>query len=170
MMRLMIWIAATASALLALPAAAGVCTDDPKFREQDFTVGEWDVFAGERKTADVSMKRILNGCVIEERWTVAPGREGNGVGLFNWSPLLKNWVYHWATDNGSTTSFRGQLIKPGEMRYVTEKPLPDGRTRLRHWTLNANPDGSIRELSVGTEDGGKTWTTEYDLKWVRKKQ
>jgi hypothetical protein len=35
----------------------------------------------------------------------------------------------------------------------------------RHWAA----DGTIRELSVGTEDGGTTWTTEYDLKWVRRK-
>lgn len=159
----------TAAAFLALPAAAGVCQDDPKFREQDFTVGEWDVFAGSAKTAEVSMTLILNDCVIEERWRVPQGRDGNGIGVFNWSPLLKRWVYHWATDTGGTTSFLGTLIKPGEMRYVTEKPLPDGRTRLRHWTLSANPDGSIRELAVGTEDGGKSWTTEYDLKWVRKK-
>jgi DNA repair exonuclease SbcCD nuclease subunit len=128
------------------------------------------LFAGDKKTAEVSMKLILNDCVIEERWTVLDAaRGGNGVGLFNYSPLLKNWGYYWATDTGATTSFRGSLIKPGEMRYVTERPLPNGKVRLRHWTLFANSDGTIRELSVGTEDGGTTWTTEYDLKWVRRK-
>jgi hypothetical protein len=158
--------------LLALPASvaaqsASTCRTDANYRAQDFTVGEWNVFSGTTKTAEVSMKLILNDCVIEERWTVAKG-DGNGVGLFSYSPLLKNWGYYWATDNGATTSFRGQLIKPGEIRYVTERPMPNGKTRLRHWTLSQNSDGSIRELSVGTEDGGATWITEYDLKWVRK--
>ena len=46
------------------------CRADSLFRQQDFTVGEWDVFAGNKKTAEVSMKLILNDCVIEERWTV----------------------------------------------------------------------------------------------------
>ena len=163
-------------AALVLGAAAAqaqsptTCKTDAKFREQDFTVGDWDVFAGDKKTAEVSMHLILNDCVIEERWNVSTGTAtGNGVGLFNYSPLLKNWGYHWATDSGATTSFRGALIKPGEMRYVTERPLPDGKTRLRHWTLFAMPDGTIRELAVGTEDGGARWTTEYDLKWVRKR-
>lgn len=168
---------AVLSSLLLIGAAtaaqaltAGVCRTDPKFREQDFTVGDWDVYSGDTKTAEVSMKLTLNDCVIEERWTVYKGRDdGNGVGLFNWSPLLKTWGYYWATDNGATTSFRGNLIKPGEMRYVTERPMPNGKVRLRHWTLSANPDGTIRELSVGTEDGGQTWSTEYDLKWVRQK-
>jgi hypothetical protein len=146
------------------------CRADSLFRQQDFTVGEWEVFAGDKKTAEVSMKLILNDCVIEERWMVLDAaRGGNGVGLFNYSPLLKNWGYYWATDTGATTSFRGSLIKPGEMRYVTERPLPNGKVRLRRWTLFAKSDGTIRELSVGTEDGGTTWTTEYDLKWVRRK-
>ena len=79
-----------------------------------------------------------------------------------------------ADDDGAATVFRGSLVKPGEMRYVTEKPLPGGpngekRVRLRHWTLSAMPDGTIRELAVGTEDGGQSWTTDYDLKWVRRK-
>jgi hypothetical protein len=150
--------------------AADTCKADARFREQDFTVGTWDVFAGADKTAEVSMTLILNDCVIEERWKVTNGRPtGNGTGLFNYSPLLKAWVYHWATDTGSTTTFRGSLIKPGEMRYITERPMPNGTTRLRHWTLAAQPDGTVRELAVGTEDGGKTWTTEYDLKWVRRR-
>jgi hypothetical protein len=167
--------AAAAFAALALFAAGAqaqtptTCKTEPKFREQDFTVGDWDVFAGDKKTAEVSMRLILNDCVIEERWKVTNGEPtGNGVGLFNYSPLLKNWGYYWATDNGGTTSFRGTLIKPGEMRFVTERPLANGKTRLRHWTLFAMPDGTIRELAVGTEDGGATWTTEYDLKWVRR--
>jgi hypothetical protein len=88
--------------------------------------------------------------------------------LFNYSRLLGSWGYTWATDDGAATAFRGNLIKPGEMRYVTEKPLPGGKVRLRHWTLYAMPDGTVRELAVGTEDGGKTWTTDYDLKWVRR--
>jgi hypothetical protein len=158
-----------ATAAQAQPAA-DTCKTDAKFREQDFTVGTWDVYSGENKTAEVTMALILNDCVIQETWKVTNGRPtGNGTGLFNYSPLLKDWGYYWATDNGATTSFRGTLIKPGEMRYVTERPMPDGKVRLRHWTLFAMPDGTIRELSQGTEDQGKTWTTEYDLKWVRKK-
>ncbi len=174
-MRLMILLIAT---MLAAPAAGQApppkptetCRADSLFRSQDFTVGHWDVFNGDKKTAEVTMTLILNDCVIEERWTVLdPSRGGNGVGLFNYSPLLKNWGYYWATDTGGTTSFRGSLIKPGQMRYVTERPMPNGKVRLRHWTLFANPDGTIRELSVGTEDGGTTWITEYDLKWVQRK-
>lgn len=168
-----------AAALLALsataaaqtpPSPADTCRSDAKFREQDFTLGSWDVYTGDRKTDEVNMSLILNDCVIEEHWKRADGRPtGNGIGLFNYSRLLGSWGYTWATDDGAATVFRGNLAKPGEMLYVTEKPLPGGKVRLRHWMLTLMPDGTIRELATGTEDGGKTWTTDYDLKWVRRK-
>ncbi len=163
--------------LLVVPAAAQApsnpaetCRKDAKFREQDFTLGSWDVYTGDKKTDEVTMTLILNDCAIEEHWTKKDGHPtGNGIGLFNYSALLGSWGYTWATDNGAATSFRGNLVKPGEMLYVTEKPLAGGKVRLRHWTLSLMADGTIRELATGTEDGGKTWTTDYDLKWVRRK-
>lgn len=169
--------AAALALVIAAPAAAQApanpaetCRKDAKFREQDFTLGSWDVYTGTTKTDEVTMTLILNDCVIEEHWKKTDGHPtGNGIGLFNYSRLLGSWGYTWATDDGAATVFRGNLVKPGEMRYVTEKPLPGGKVRLRHWTLYAMPDGTVRELAIGTEDGGKTWTTDYDLKWVRKK-
>lgn len=170
------WTAAILAALglfaasTATAQTADTCKNDPKFREQDFTLGNWDVYTGDTKTDEVTMTLILNDCAIEEHWTNTDGKPtGKGIGLFNYSRLLGSWGYSWATDDGAATVFRGSLIKPGEMRYVTEKPLPDGKVRLRHWTLYAMPGGTIRELSIGSNDGGKTWTTDYDLTWVRKK-
>lgn len=62
------------------------------------------------------------------------------------------------------------MTKLGEMLYTTVKPPPNGVMRLRHWTLNVLPDGRIRELSAGSNDDGKTWTTEYELFWTKKPQ
>jgi hypothetical protein len=176
MHRRLLATAFAALGLMAAPASAQTagpvqtCKADAKFREQDFTVGTWDVFAAGKKAAEVSMALVLEDCAIEEHWTVTDGRpNGNGIGLFTYSRLLGSWGYSWATDAGAATGFRGSQTRPGEMLYVTEKPLPGGKVRLRHWTLTAQPDGTIRELSVGSEDGGATWMTEYDLKWVRQK-
>jgi hypothetical protein len=159
-------------ALLATPFAASAqapaACGDPLYQGQDFSVGHWDVLNAGKKTAEVLMEKALDGCAITEHWTVPAGKKGNGIGLFVYSALLKGWSYLWASDTGSTTAFTGSITKPGEILYVTEKPLGDGKVRLRHWTLTLQPDGTVRELSVGTEDQGKTWTTEYDLLWVKK--
>lgn len=170
MRRVLLAAASVASvSMLSAPAAAQApgCTD-AIYAGQDFTVGEWDVYNGDKKSAEVKMEKVLDGCAIHETWTVPQGKKGNGLGIFVYSSLLKGWSYLWASDTGATTSFIGQIIKPGEIRYVTEKPLGEGKVRLRHWSLIQQPDGRVRELSVGTEDGGATWTTEYDLYWVKK--
>ncbi len=170
-MRTLVFLAALAAAAW-LPMAPAVAQNaacaDPLYAAQDFTVGTWDVYSNGKKSAEVKMEQVLDSCAIHETWTVEPGRKGNGLGLFVYSSLLKGWSYLWASDTGATTAFTGQVIRPGEIRYVTEKPLGDGKVRLRHWSLIQLPDGKVRELSVGTEDRGATWTTEYDLLWVKK--
>ncbi|WP_226632017.1 hypothetical protein [Novosphingobium profundi] len=154
------------------PPAADICRENPAFRAQDFTLGDWDVYAGETRIARVTLEPILESCAIEETWTVTGGRtRGNGLGIFNYSALLGHWMYHWVTDDGASTTFTGEPTGPGAIRYVTRKPLGEGplgekRVRLRHWTLTRTGDGGIRELSVGSEDDGATWEVEYDLHWV----
>jgi hypothetical protein len=56
------------------------------------------------------------------------------------------------------------------MLYVTQRPTESGGTRLRHWTLTLQPDRSIDELSMGSDDGGKTWVKEYELVWKKPAQ
>jgi hypothetical protein len=53
------------------------------------------------------------------------------------------------------------------MVYLTQRPTDRGGTRVRHWTLAQQADHSIDELSVGSEDGGKTWIKDYELVWKK---
>lgn len=155
-------------AMAAEPEAKPVaCADDANYQQHAFTVGKWDVLYGTIKAAEVRMEPVLKGCAINETWTQMGGRPGDGHGLFTYSRQLKSWHYLWAADNGNATSFNGVMTKPGEMLYVMSFPLPQGGKRIRHWTLTLQPDGHVRELSRGSDDDGKTWTTEYDLTWVK---
>jgi hypothetical protein len=161
-------------ALLASPAVAQTpaapppsCAADPMFRQQDFTIGSWDVSRNGQKNAEVHMERVLGGCAIQEHWMVPAGKNGAGIGLFTYSRVLRAWTYAWAADTGAATMFTGQALSPTEIRYDTERALPNGGKRVRHWTLSLLPDGRIRELSVGSDDNGATWTTEYELFWTK---
>jgi len=143
------------------------CTDRI-YNAQDFSLGHWDVYMDGKKIAEVIMEKKLDGCTISERWIAPEGQKGNGLGLFVYSSLVKAWHYLWTSDTGATTAFSGQITKPNEILYITEKPLENGKKRLRHWTLSLLPNGNVREFSVGTEDQGQSWTTEYDVLWVKK--
>jgi hypothetical protein len=57
----------------------------------------------------------------------------------------------------------------GEMRYVLERPMRNGGTLIRHMTFTPHGEGKVRQFSQASTDGGKTWNTEYDFLYVRKK-
>lgn len=122
------------------------CSQDPIFAQQDFTIGHWDVYTDGKKSAEVRMEKTLKGCAIHETWTPSDGKPGNGLGLFTYSRLLKSWGYFWVADTGTTTAFTGSLQGPGNIRYVTEAPLPNGGKRLRHWSLILQPTAPCASL------------------------
>jgi len=140
------------------------CDKDPAYSQQDFTLGTWDVFNKDKKIAQVSMEKALNGCAVRETWkSVNP--TGNGMGLFTYSRALKQWKYFWVADTAATTDFNGDFKAANDVLYVTEIPQADGGKRVRHWSLTLLPDGTVREFSVGSSDGQKTWMNEYELIW-----
>ncbi len=147
-------------------AQSGDACAAPEFHQLDFWIGEWEVFSGEDgpKSADVVIEPVLGDCALHEIWTGArPG--GNGRGLATYDRRTGEWQYFWASAGGSMSVWTGKLIDGTEMRFVREQPDPDGRTRLRHWSLIDLPDGRVRELSLASLDGGRNWETEYDLYW-----
>jgi hypothetical protein len=139
----------------------------PEFRQLDFWTGNWEVFNKDKKLSEVTIEKILNDCGLAETWTAA-GTGNDGRGLSSYDALTKKWEYFWVAANGYMSHWTGALLG-NEMRFVREQPNPKGGTRLRHWSLFSLPDGKVRELSLGSTDGGKTWTTEYDFTWIRKK-
>jgi hypothetical protein len=164
----MTWASAPAHSAYAQAPSPPACKDDPKHRELDFWAGEWEVADKTgKKSADVTIAKILNDCGLHEDWRSVRSPNGHGQGLAAYNRLTDKWGYFWISGSGSTTDFDGNLVKPGEMQFVVEQPTAKG-TRLRHWTLFALPDGRVRELSLGSDDAGKTWAEEYDLYWTRK--
>ncbi|MBK6491329.1 MAG: hypothetical protein IPF97_06365 [Sphingomonadales bacterium] len=138
--------------------------EDGIHRSQDFTVGHWDMYDGEEKIAEFVNDLVLGGRAISQRMDIAAG--GSAIGLTAYSPALKVWHYLLTSDVGITTLFTGIVTSPGDA-HTTQAPLDDGRTKHRKWSLTLKPDGNVRELSVASEDDSQTWTTEYDLLWVK---
>lgn len=148
---------------------ADLCSKDPRFRGEDFALGDWTVYGRHGKQiAAVNMRRVLNGCAILETWNVSGKRKvGNVRGLFAFSSILGGWLYAFSTDYAENNYFIGRIVKPGEALYHTTVKEPDGRIRLRRWSLSLETNGEIVEQSVGSNDGGKSWSKEYELTWKR---
>jgi len=52
------------------------------------------------------------------------------------------------------------------MVYHSDQPQQDGKPYERRLTFTPLPGHRVRQLSQGTADGGRTWTTEYDFIYV----
>lgn len=147
--------------------AAEPCKDpaNPQYRQLDFWVGEWDVFAGKQKVGESSVQLILNDCVVLENWRGLQG--GSGKSLNKYNNVTKEWEQFWVSDSGTTNYFKGTLVD-GAMRYTLEMPGPSGGTLMRHLTFTPLDGGKVRQFSERSIDGGKTWATEYDFVYVKK--
>ena len=132
------------------------------WRQLDFWVGSWDVYdrSGNR-VGQSRIERILGDCVVLENWKGA----GEGKSWNTWNAARKRWEQSWVDSSATPIFFTGQL-EDGVMVYHSDQPQPDGAPYERRLTFTPLPGHRVRQLSRGTADGGKTWSTEYDFIYV----
>ena len=145
------------------------CVDDPHSRELDFWVGEWSVQdrASGTHVGESSVQRILGDCVIFENWTGSQGGSGKSFNSYNSTEGW--WQQNWVSDGGQTNDFTHGAREGNAMVYhgTGRNGTTTYPTKLSFFDL---ADGTVRQLSEYSTDGGKTWTVGYDFLYVRKKE
>jgi len=65
--------------------------------------------------------------------------------------------------------FIGGLDSNGRMVMTAEQPhtQPAGKARLGRLTFTANSDGSVRQYSDFSDDGGRHWSLRFDYLYRR---
>lgn len=141
--------------------------DNPESRQFDFWIGEWNVVdrtSGE--PAGVShVERLYGGCVLRENWS-SPGFRGGS--LNGWSRSDRRWLQTWMDQSGAIRHFAGGM-EDGRMVLTAEERDPNDprATMLVRMIFTANPDGSVRQYSDRSRDGGRTWRMRYDYLYRR---
>jgi uncharacterized protein (TIGR02246 family) len=158
--------------LEAFDAVIQPCKHDPRFREFDFWIGDWDVRPTGASASSPPARNTVtleeNGCVVMEHWNAQGGSTGQSFNIFDRS--IGQWRQTWVDNVGGQHDYRGSL-KDGNMVFMGDTPAPNGRlgrvpTKLTFFHLGAD---SVRQFSEISNDGGKTWITSYDLMYVRRK-
>ena len=158
--------------LNAFDAVTQPCKADPRFRQFDFWVGDWDVRGTGAPAGGPASRNLItleeNGCVVQEHWAGQGGSTGQSFNLFDRS--IGRWRQTWVDNGGGQHDYVGEL-KDGHMVLEGTTPAPQGAlgripTRLTLFHLHAD---TVRQFSQVSNDGGKTWTTSYDLTYVRRK-
>ena len=151
---------ATFAAETAAPPSA--CADVAS-RQFDFWLGDWDVFDPAGKQVGTNRISLLYGCVLHESWKAAK-MEGQSFNRYDADRGV--WHQTWVDSQGSLLVLEGG-VKDGAMVLsdaTTPGRKPEALNEIR-WTRNA--DGSVRQLWLASADGGKTWKTAFDGRYVR---
>jgi hypothetical protein len=138
----------------------------PEHRQFDFWIGDWDVFAPDGKPAGTNLiKPVLGQCVLHEHWMGKGGPAGESFNAYDAS--RKVWHQTWVDAGGNVLMLDGRF-EDGSMvlsdKTLPGKPNPDVVNEIA-WTANA--DGSVRQHWRVSRDGGKSWTSLFDGKYVR---
>ncbi len=155
----------------AFDAVVRPCARDPRYREFDFWLGDWDVRpTGQPATGAPSRNTITSdedGCVLTEHWESPSGSKGRSFNIFDRSYGM--WRQTWVDNIGGQHDYKGTL-EHGNMVFLGDTPAPNGQlgrvpTRLTFFRIGKD---TVRQFSEISNDSGHTWQVSYDLTYVRR--
>ena len=144
--------------------AQSSCGSNEQLALLDFWFGEWRV---EDETGEAlgrnNIYRMLNGCVVQERWQGVNG--GVGMSLFFVNPesgvLKQIWVSGQALSPGGTKEKELVQSELGEyVQFLGSYPSGDGKV-LDRTTLTLQDNGSILQLIEISRDNGLNWESAF---------
>lgn len=167
-------ITALLVAALIQTTPAPIDCNDADHQAFAFWVGDWDVSPTGTETvvAHSVISTAAGGCAIEENYhqTVGPGGvatdyRGASFSTFD-SANGGVWRQFYVDSGGSVTAFEGKVVD-GAMVLDAPGNGPAIRQRM---TIQAQPDGSVRQWGLVSRDGGQTWTSNggYDFTYRRR--
>jgi len=140
--------------------------------EFDFWVGEWDLTWPGTKQGEIApgsniIKRILDGCVIEESFSGGESMPLRGMSVSTFDARAGKWKQTWVDNQGGYLDFVGGF-KDGQMVLTRDATGPDGtpiQQRMVWKNIAANELDWSWERSL---DGGKTWEVSWPIHYKRK--
>jgi hypothetical protein len=154
-------VGALGGGALAQPAAA---CDGAEHRGFDFWLGDWQVTTPDGKVAGINrIERAAGGCALIERWQGAGGYVGTSLNWYDRGE--RRWHQVWVDGNGETLLLAG--VRSGDGMVLASTPAPGDPTRQRiTWT--PLPDGAVRQHWEASDDGGASWRTVFDGRYLRR--
>ena len=148
------------------PPVSASCASAPA-RSLDFWVGTWDVTnpAG-ALVAESVVESIAAGCAVLEKYTGRPRPNGAryiGAGLHVFDHTTGKWRQLFSDVRPAITQMDGRIAEGSVVYEWTVEESP-GKPTPKRYTLSPF-QGGVRQLGERSDDGGKTWSTEFDLRY-----
>lgn len=158
-------LSSVAFTVSAQPGGPPPCTS-ADHRAFDFWVGTWSVFPTANPSRQAGTNRIEKAhgdCVLIETWIGAGGVSGTSLNMFSGG----RWHQTWMSNGGMLVMSGGPAEGAMSLQSAEGSTWggPDPAIDRITWTPNRN--GTVRQHGERSTDGGKTWTTSFDLTYRR---
>ena len=147
------------------------CPSAPINHQLDFWIGRWDVApwsapAGTPQAAagTNAIEPNLQQCVLVENWRAANGSEGKSFNFYDINQ--KKWRQVWVADGGGSLDYSGEF-RDGTMRFEGWTLAANGAHTRQRLTFTPYGRDTVRQTFSSSTDGGKTWVTGFDGRYVR---
>ena len=142
-------------------------------RQFDFWVGEWDATwpgnkDGELQRGSNSIRRVLDGCVVEENFSGGKEMHLRGKSLSIFDLRARKWKQTWVDNEGGYLDFVGEF-KDGQMILAREVTRPDGMKALQRMVYKNIGRNEFDWSWESSKDGGKTWQVQWPIHYKRRK-
>jgi hypothetical protein len=167
-------------ALLVLLLATSTSAQQPappsctsaEHKQLDFWVGDWDLTwpgakAGEMAHGSNSIKRILDGCVVQESFSAGDSGHLRGTSVSMYDAAAHKWKQTWVDNEGGYLDFVGGMAG-GEMFFQREAVKRDGSKFLQRMIWRNVTAGEFDWSWESSNDGGKSWQVQWPIHYKRK--
>lgn len=156
----------TTSSHQGVPAKAPSACAAAEMHQFDFWIGSWQV----RNEKDHSMgtnviSPIVGGCALHEQWT-AEGEVGESFSIYD--PTTGHWHQTWVDNKAHLWMIDGGMVGNSMVMTRTSAAKTNARAVVLHrWMWTPSDKDHVRQLYDVSSDGGKTWKTAFDGRYVR---
>jgi hypothetical protein len=143
----------------------------PQQKQFDFWVGEWDLTWPGEKPAEIghgtnSIKRIMDGCVVQENFSGADSMHLRGTSVSTFDARSGHWKQTWVDNEGGYLDFVGDFSN-GQM--ILQRETIHKRTKILQRMVWKNITANEFDWSwEASRDGGKTWQVNWPIHYKRK--
>jgi len=131
----------------------------------DFWIGEWVVYDRDQVRAGTDrVEKTADGCAVVENWAGTLGDTGRSLNFLN--AASGRWTQVWIGDTGGVVQQTGS-VADGQFQFSNETQGADGTRVLNRLTIAPLEDGRVRQLAETSNDGGRTWATQFEFTFVR---
>ncbi len=142
----------------------------PEHHQFDFWIGSWDVFdAKGQKVGTNEVNSLLKGCTLKEHWEGGGG--GVGESFSSYDRAVKQWHQTWVDDQGDVWKTDGNPVDGKMVLTRVARSVRDTTKMVSYrWTWMKEDADHVVQRAESSMDSGKTWTTNFDGYYVRRKK